>query len=349
MVSASPVAQPTLPLGVVPNLVRYDALFRLLDEIQHLQSAEEVIRRVATQWKYFAAVTAWRLVLPLPEGFCVIDGRDGEAEMTQQRQPHPWDAWHLADRLPRRVALDDPALAPAPPPHLRDSGLSEIQILPVLRLGQCVGLLSAATRARRFAEADLKFIRTFGNCLTDLLNAIRLRQQTMQSLQERATRDTLTGLLNRGAILEHLDNRLSPEAGAGLGVVLADIDGFKAVNDLHGHLSGDRVLAEVAERLQALVPEPDALGRFGGEEFLVVLFPCSHSQLTERAEALRRAVADLPAGRDCQPPLSLPVTISLGTAYLPAGAQLGAEELVRRADAALYRAKNAGRNRVVAG
>jgi diguanylate cyclase (GGDEF)-like protein len=165
-----------------------------------------------------------------------------------------------------------------------------------------------------------------------------------EASREQAMRDALTGLLNRGAVLDALQQECSrtDRIGGSFGVVMVDVDHFKTINDTHGHLVGDGVLREVASRLRASLRTYDSIGRFGGEEFLVIAPGCGTSTAEELAERLRCCVCDAPitySGR------TLAVTVSLGVA---AGAGSPARDaLLRGADEALYAAKAAGRNRFV--
>ena len=110
--------------------------------------------------------------------------------------------------------------------------------------------------------------------------------EAREAMRFKATHDTLTGMWNRGAILETLEREItrSRREGASLGVLIADIDRFKLVNDTHGHLVGDSVLRETSRRIHAEVRTYDAVGRFGGEEFLILLPGCESS-----AEALGKS------------------------------------------------------------
>jgi len=166
-----------------------------------------------------------------------------------------------------------------------------------------------------------------------------------EALRDQATHDSLTGLWNRSAILGTLEHELARarrQAGP-LSVLMADVDHFKIINDTHGHAAGDAVLCEIALRMASAVRPYDSIGRFGGEEFLVVLPGCASADAASVAERVRRRVADtaitLPEG-------SVYVTLSLGLAMAsgdPAGTH---ETLIRASDRALYEAKAAGRNRV---
>ena len=164
-------------------------------------------------------------------------------------------------------------------------------------------------------------------------------------LQFRATHDALTGLWNRAAILDILGREL-PRArreGGSVGILLADLDHFKSVNDTHGHQAGDEVLRGTARRLTGSVRAYDAVGRYGGEEFLIVMPGCDSSTTRDRAEQVREALRGLPMriGES-----EICVTLSVGAVSSAEWSQARADMLLRAADEALYRAKQAGRNRV---
>ncbi len=166
-----------------------------------------------------------------------------------------------------------------------------------------------------------------------------------ETLRAQATRDTLTGMLNRGAVLDVLGREIDRSArqGTPLGLLLADVDHFKRVNDTFGHAAGDAVLREVARRLGDVVRPYDRLGRLGGEEFLLVLPDCDAAETVRLGERLCVRLAAEPvdfAGG------SVAVTASIGAAAREPDAPVGAEALLQAADAAMYRAKRAGRNRV---
>ena len=169
-----------------------------------------------------------------------------------------------------------------------------------------------------------------------------------RELERRALHDELTGVLNRGAISRALDLELKRRSRthAPAAVVMVDVDHFKQVNDTHGHGTGDDVLREVARRMAAALRPYDALGRFGGEEFLVVLPHCSPDSAFEVAERVRAAVAATPAAVSATGS-SVAVTVSLGVASIERQSPETGHSLMSRADAALYQAKRTGRNRVV--
>lgn len=333
------------------QLVRYEALFKLLDDIQTLDDIEVIARHVAKQWKYFANVTLWRLVVPNDGRFQVIDGFRGEAHIEDVPALSLWDEHHWKRQRPRLVRMADPLEEPAPPDHLVGKAISEIEVLPFARMGRCIGLLSVAARHEPFSDLDYKFIRIFGSYFADRISDILLRRQATEALINKATRDALTGLLNRGTIIERLGDQLalSKRAGKPLSVILADIDFFKVINDSHGHLAGDAVLREVSRRLQAQTLSGDSVGRYGGEEFLFVLYPCSAEEVVKAAERFRRAIAETPVAIESDVPSDIRVTISLGTSSTSGQEDARMENLLKRADDALYRSKASGRNRVAAG
>ena len=166
-----------------------------------------------------------------------------------------------------------------------------------------------------------------------------------EALRQEATHDLLTGLLNRHAILGALQVEIERAAREQqpLAVLMADLDHFKQVNDHHGHLAGDAVLRESANRMRSSIRCYDALGRYGGEEFLVVLPGCDGEGARSQAERLRAAVGaePYPVGSN-----SLQVSCSVGLTWLAAGVRGSTDSLIREADLALYSAKEGGRNRV---
>jgi diguanylate cyclase (GGDEF)-like protein len=175
---------------------------------------------------------------------------------------------------------------------------------------------------------------------------LELQQALLQSrdaLQFQAAHDALTQLWNRSAILDTLRREVQRQlrSQGALGIIMADVDHFKRINDTYGHLVGDVVLQEVAQRLAAAVRCYDFVGRYGGEEFLILVPGCQREDLISSAERLRRCIADRPIATVAGPVL---VTMSFGAVSAEGG--LDPEALLRAADSALYDAKSGGRNRV---
>src|SRR5437899_11925755 len=159
----------------------------------------------------------------------------------------------------------------------------------------------------------------------------------------RATHDGLSSLWNRGVILDLLERELarSRRERVSTAILICDLDHFKNVNDTYGHPAGDEVLQATAKRLLSSVRSYDFVGRYGGEEFLVVLNNCNPAFGLTRAEDIRKII-------DLQPVQTsgglVPITMSLGLLLSQEWGYRSAEELLQEADAALYAAKGAGRN-----
>ena len=169
-----------------------------------------------------------------------------------------------------------------------------------------------------------------------MLSAERLRSE----FEQLATRDSLTGALARRVLIEACEQELARcrRHRRSMALLLMDIDHFKSVNDTHGHQMGDRVLIDFVSRVSALLRRPDLLARFGGEEFVVLLPETGLEEAEAVAGRILARVAETGAGLP-------PVTVSIGvTVNRPDEAQL--DTLLARADRALYKAKEAGRNRV---
>ena len=180
------------------------------------------------------------------------------------------------------------------------------------------------------------------------LRAARRIIELEDALWRLATRDPMTKLWNHGAVITLLNRELAHARrhDHGVGVIMADIDHFKDLNDTYGHKGGDTAIMEVAERMAAELREYDSVGRYGGEEFLIVLpEPESMEVVVNAAERLRACIADRPFQVEGN---EVPITISLGAALGSLPEQLDPEALIRTADEALYQAKSQGRNCVCA-
>jgi two-component system cell cycle response regulator len=167
--------------------------------------------------------------------------------------------------------------------------------------------------------------------------------QAREDMRYKATHDALTSLLSRGAILGLLNRELARtrrENGC-TSVLMIDLDHFKSVNDRYGHLVGDEVLREVSRRMLGRVRAYDFVGRYGGEEFLVVLNNCAKVNALLRAEDLRRTIAESAIETASGP---VPMTTSIGVFSSDDFSSLVVETVLQQADMALYAAKAAGRN-----
>jgi two-component system cell cycle response regulator len=165
-----------------------------------------------------------------------------------------------------------------------------------------------------------------------------------EELRFRATHDVLTGIANRGAVMDALRNEMSRQVREhrSFGVILVDIDHFKNINDTHGHLCGDEVLQVVTRRMKECVRPYDTLGRYGGEEFLVIASAANERGTMALAERIRSAMESKPVVTQQG---EVRVTASLGVAVSTSARDGDPLMLLRLADRALYAAKDKGRNR----
>ena len=229
----------------------------------------------------------------------------------------------------------DPRTADVPVVFLTSRGASD-DILEALRRG-------AHDYVRKPPEAAELLARVGAAAQVTALRA-ELRRRT-EELDRMSRTDHLTGLFNRRHLDEHLNAVVasSRRHAFPFAVLLADVDHFKRVNDVHGHVVGDEVLVEVARRFTQGVRVEDVVGRWGGEEFLVLLPHTGLDGAQALAERLRAAVAAAPVDGPAGP---VPVTVSIGgSVAVQPGA--GVEPLLRTADDNLYAAKSGGRDRVV--
>jgi len=229
--------------------------------------------------------------------------------------------------------------------HRADATAAIAAVLPFLAMAT-MDLADSCLLIEYRVEAIQLSITWFLTVSAYVLN-LRLGQLRRQRDEMRALADTdeLTGLPNRRAGLKRLEQHMrDARAGAGtLAVGFLDIDLFKRINDVHGHEAGDRVLVAVAATLTSAVRDPADVIRMGGEEFLVLLPGIGGASARARLEAMRNQVSEAGAGLGIE---GLVVTASIGLATL-ASDDTDAASLLRRADEAMYRAKRAGRDRVV--
>jgi two-component system cell cycle response regulator len=193
-----------------------------------------------------------------------------------------------------------------------------------------------------FDPSELNARLRAGKRIVELQDQL-LRAQ--KALREQATHDALTGVWNRGEILEVLRRELdrSHRSGTPVGVVMVDLDHFKNINDTYGHQAGDLVLSVTAQRMRSAIRAYDAIGRYGGEEFVIVAPGSDAQSMVDEAERLRALVSLEPVET---PEGALSLTASFGVASSGESRETDPGSLLKAADAALYQAKQKGRNRV---
>ncbi len=255
--------------------------------------------------------------------------------------------WSMLLVVPMIIAAawrqaEAPAI-PLEPPRREKRIYAEISYLlyPVLVL-----VMSLRIAQQRLTLAALVVLLSFLSSSARLLVTQSRLLRTKEALRREASRDSLTSLWNHKAIMEILERELlrAERDQQPVGVIMADVDHFKAVNDSRGHAAGDAVLRIIASGIAAMVRPYDSVGRYGGEEFLIIAPGCGLGETWELAERVRTHIdrCSIMAGG-----AAVHVTLSLGVATGQSAANL--EKLLHGADAALYRAKSAGRNRVEPG
>ncbi len=210
-------------------------------------------------------------------------------------------------------------------------------VLPLTIQDKPVGFLLMAGSPKPIVHDDLVSLFLFGEyCAVSLVNA-----EANKELERMATQDPLTGISNHRAFRQRMDEAFSraERSKKELSVLFLDIDHFKSVNDNYGHSVGDAVLKRVARTIEGAVRKVDFAARYGGEEFVVIMEETAGTGALVMGERLRQAVSRL----EIEEIDSRTVTVSIGIATYPADSD-NAEELLQLADAALYRAKNTGRN-----
>ncbi len=226
---------------------------------------------------------------------------------------------------------------------MRVRGAGAELTVPMLSHGRLVGLLLLGGKkgGERFAAEEVELLKLLASQAATVFENARLF--------ESATFEGLTGLYRREAVLEILDREWSRSIryDRPLSIALADLDRFKWINDRHGHLAGDLVLQRVAAELRAQVRDTDFIGRFGGEEFLIVLPETQLDGATLLAEKIRERIEALEIAIDSGEPLKVTLSIGVaGRAEVKGDGKTRARPLLSAADTALYSAKRNGRNRV---
>lgn len=281
-----------------------------------------------------------RLFAGTKGGLYILDAAhrtlDGVVTWESLSEPtfHVDDCWAL--RLSQTHVVRLPAGGPVCP-HVRGVPEGKTLCFPLLAHGEAHGLLHLAGTA-----ADERFALNVASQIALAMANVKLRE----SLQIQAVRDALTGLYNRRYLEQALERELqrSVREKTPVSLIMVDIDLFKRINDTMGHAAGDDVLRELGRFLESQLRTYDIACRFGGEEFTLILPGSSVDNAVRQAERIRTGVKEVAFVSEGKP--IGPITISLGVAAYPADGET-AEDLLAAADAALYRAKAEGRNRVV--
>ena len=339
------------------------ALRRRNDERKQVAELSSALQLSDSRREAYSAIEAYarRIMLELSGAFYVYTASRDQLTRVAQWAPqdtmpgfadhlHPSDCWGLRQGG-RYTGCAEPHggqetdAAPLVCRHI-EGEIGPFTCIPIVGRGQILGMLHLRGEALRRKETRALLdgmIERLADQLSLSLTNIELREK----LENMALRDGLTGLYNRRFLDEVLEHNLAKlkRDSKHAGLLLLDVDHFKRFNDTHGHQAGDEALRRVGATLTASVRASDVVCRYGGEEFLVFLPECDLAEATAKAEAIRAAIAQtaLAVGNQSIPP----VTASIGLAMFPQAGTTRAQ-LIQTADRALYRAKGAGRNRVVA-
>lgn len=231
---------------------------------------------------------------------------------------------------------------PSESPGTPETALGAFVCFPVVTQQSVAGMLALAGGAVARLEPDTeRFLGTVANLAHIVVENSRL----FERVRNLSMRDSLTDLYNHRHSIDLVSNEVQRVGRyqEGFSILMFDVDDFKAINDRYGHPAGDAVLRELAQLIKETVRTVDAVGRYGGEEFIAILPHTSYDEARLTAERVRVKVASrsFRAG-----PAAIPVTVSVGVATYPSEKVDSANTLIREADLALYRAKQGGRNRV---
>ncbi|MGK7294193.1 MAG: diguanylate cyclase [Candidatus Wenzhouxiangella sp. M2_3B_020] len=268
-------------------------------------------------------------VFPIGDTYCDIALRAGQLVATERAGRDPQIHGH---------------------PCYERFGLETYIGVPLLDRGKVVGTLnfsSAEPRDGPFSDLEMELVRLMGGAIERLLIQDRFEKGLFRSrldMEKRAKTDSLTGAPNRAAIFSEFENLLDYRSAEGgrVSIALMDVDHFKRINDRYGHQVGDKVLVELSETLKEAIRQGDAIGRVGGEEFLLLLPDAGLDEARGILERIRQRVESMSIRSENGEAVS--VTISVGVAE--AGGDDDVDRVYSRADKALYRAKEAGRNRI---
>jgi len=298
-----------------------------------------VLGKSRAAWTFFGGIAAYVFLSGLADSYAALPSNNVESG-------HWFDlVWSLSLCIPLLLGLtwNQQASVASLPAHSERIVLNHIfplvypffAVLLLVREAPSDPVLSSIVAMIVFGGLGARIVVTQSQLI-----------RAQDTLEYDASHDALTGTCNRAAILEALGREIlrQKRTNEALTLMLADIDHFKSVNDTYGHLVGDEVLVEVARRLSGSMRSCDSLGRYGGEEFLVILPNCSASGAVKAGERLRNVIDRAPAPTSAGP---IPVALSIGfVCAFEASCAPNSTLLLRLADEALYQAKAKGRNRV---
>ncbi len=303
---------------------------------------EAVLRATASWMPQIINAERSSVALPLDDDNLAIRSIGGTVPLSgPTTHPIAGSIVGKAFRSKKTVVLDDLVGADYADAHaLSKAGLRSAVAGPLLSGGRCLGTINLAnSKPGFFTEAHVELLGSIADLVASFLNV----HQLAAAEKVRAETDDVTGTLSRRAALDELERLFRHPAGKP-SVLFIDLDGFKRINDLHGHRTGDGVLCEIANRIARLLGPDDRLGRLGGDEFIVIVAADPDG---ERAAGL---AADIVVA--CRPPAQIEgvrvtTSLSIGLGY-PHSPDIDASTLLSDADHAMYTAKGCERSIVVA-
>jgi diguanylate cyclase (GGDEF)-like protein len=328
-----------------------ERLFRIQRSISHRAPIEEVLDAITEGAAELLGddVVGLRLIDPNDPGMLTLvssRGMDDDLARSLVRSAVDEGVGGLVISARRLVVTHDYAGLVQPLEPLVADGLKAAMGAPVFQDGEPIGSLVVASydAERRYGNMEQEMLLSFAEHASLALNdasAVEAMRKAFADAVHQAHHDVLTGLPNRALVLDRLDHALARRRRSRhAGVLFVDLDRFKVVNDTLGHSIGDEVLMRIGERLLASVRPGDTVGRLAGDEFVVVCEDVSIDDVLQIAGRVARAI-ELPLplyGRDTV------ITASIGVAHVESGAR--AEDVLRDADVAMYRAKQRGRARI---
>jgi diguanylate cyclase (GGDEF)-like protein len=256
--------------------------------------------------------------------------------------------WADAVRGQRPVIHNDYATAPfrkgMPEGHAE---VKREAVVPTMRNGKVVAVLGVGNKDSPYSNEDVELISYIADIVWTIVERERADERILElnaELERLAMTDELTGLPNRRAFFSQAKKEIARSKRHGLpcALFMMDLDGFKSVNDFHGHDAGDKILKRIAEVLRNGIRESDLPARLGGEEFTVLL---PHTGMEEALILAERLRLEVERAGDHEPESILRVTVSIGVGALE-GENDGIDSLLKRSDESLYNAKALGKNRV---
>ena len=341
-------------------------LSRITQRVNEGLLIDEVLDQIYEN--FFSLIPYDRIGLALlEEGQGVVRAYWARSEATQIKLPLGYSAGLAGSSLENIIRTGLPRILNDLTTYLKDhpdsdstrrivaEGMRSSLTCPLVVKRQPVGFLFfSSMKKNTYSEAHQELFLKITDQMAMTLEKGRIYQELLEiteelreardALKTEATRDSLTGLWNRRSILELLrrDMARAQREEKPLTAIMIDVDHFKRINDRIGHLAGDEVLTEVTNRVAATLRSADILGRIGGEEFLIILYPADGETAVEVMERARRACESGPVAFDSG---EFDVTISLGAAVVDDFEDVDLPVILKAADHALYRAKEGGRNR----